>query len=163
MNQQAIDFGGFVQDAAGNYEMARAVSPDEIIHQARQILAERVKRENVIDSPQTARDFVTMNLSAREREVFAVLWLDNRHRVIAFEELFQGTIDGCSVYPREVVRRALEHNAAAYGGPWDRKALRIGWRFTPYFGVYAKYSRNRFQLNGQTISGPVETVGIRLG
>ncbi|AOV15909.1 hypothetical protein BJI67_01420 [Acidihalobacter aeolianus] len=42
-----------------------------------------------------------------------MLWLDNRHRVIAFEELFQGTIDGCSVYPREVVRKALEHNAAA--------------------------------------------------
>ena len=61
------------------------------------------------------------------------------------------------------IGKAYNNSAAAYGGPWDRKALRIGWRFTPYFGVYAKYSRNRFQLNGQTISGPVETVGIRLG
>ena len=46
-------------------------------------------------------------------EVFAVLFLDNRHRVIAFEEMFRGTIDGASVHPREVVRRSLQHNAAA--------------------------------------------------
>ena len=73
MNQQAIDFGGFVQDAAGKYQMARAVSPDEIIHQARQILAERVKRENVIDCPQTARDFVTMSLEAVIRGLLRAL------------------------------------------------------------------------------------------
>lgn len=111
--QQGIDACGFVRDAAGRYQMARPVTDNDIIEQARQILAERVKRESVIDCPQTARDFVTMNLSSREREVFAVLWLDSRHQVIAFDELFQGTIDGCSVHPREVVRAALHHNAAA--------------------------------------------------
>jgi len=52
-------------------------------------------------------------LSSHPYEVFAVLFLDNRHRVLAFEELFRGTIDGASVHPREVVRRALHYNAAA--------------------------------------------------
>ncbi|AOU98318.1 hypothetical protein BI364_10405 [Acidihalobacter yilgarnensis] len=111
--QQGIEACGFVRDAAGNYWIAQTVSPDEIIEQARQILAERVRRESVIDCPQTARDFVTMSLTGRQSEVFCVMWLDNRHQIIAFDELFQGTIDGCSVHPREVVRAALHHNAAA--------------------------------------------------
>ena len=54
-----------------------------------------------------------MRLAPQPYELFAVLWLDNRHRVIAFEELFRGTIDGASVHPREVVRAAIDHNAAA--------------------------------------------------
>ena len=52
-------------------------------------------------------------LRHRQRELFAVLWLDNQNRLIAYEELFQGTIDGASVYPREVVKQALARNAAA--------------------------------------------------
>ena len=53
-----------------------------------------------------------MRLAPQPYELFAVLWLDSRHRVIAFEELFRGTIDGASVHPREVVRAAIDHNAA---------------------------------------------------
>jgi DNA repair protein RadC len=55
-----------------------------------------------------------LKLAHLEHQVFAVLWLDNRHRIIAFEELFRGTIDGASVHPREVVKTAMKHNAAAY-------------------------------------------------
>jgi len=54
-----------------------------------------------------------LHLAHLDHEVFAVLWLDNRHRVLSFEELFRGTIDGASVHPREVVKAALSHNAAA--------------------------------------------------
>jgi DNA repair protein RadC len=76
-------------------------------------LAGRLARGDVLANPGDARDFVTHRLRHHPREVFACLFLDNRHRVIAFEELFYGTIDGATVHPREVVRRALGHNAAA--------------------------------------------------
>ena len=73
----------------------------------------RLKRVDVLTSPaQTAR-FLQLRLRRREREVFAVIFLDSQHRVIEYEELFFGTIDGTSVHPREVVRAALRHNAAA--------------------------------------------------
>ena len=64
-------------------------------------------------NPQASKDYVKLQLATYEHEVFACLFMDNRHRVIAFEKLFRGTIDGASVYPREVVKTALSHNAAA--------------------------------------------------
>ena len=67
----------------------------------------------VMTSPAATRDYLQAQLRRYPYEVFACLFLDNRHRVIEFEELFRGTIDGSSVHPREVVRRALQHNAAA--------------------------------------------------
>ena len=73
----------------------------------------RLKRDGALTSPaQTAR-FLQLRLRRREREVFAVIFLDSQHRVIEYEELFFGTIDGTSVHPREVVRAALRYNAAA--------------------------------------------------
>lgn len=111
--QQTIDFGAFVRDAQGRYQTARPVADDDVIELARQILDARVRKVDLIDSPTVASDYVMAKLAGHQSEVFAVLWLDNRHRVIAFEEMFNGTIDGCSVHPREVVRRALELNAAA--------------------------------------------------
>ena len=66
-----------------------------------------------LDSPQASRDYLKLRLDGLPQEVFACLFLDNRHRVLAYEELFRGTIDGASVHPREVVRRTLEVNAAA--------------------------------------------------
>lgn len=74
--------------------------------------AELRERETLTDPDLSAR-YLKSRLSAYPYEVFACLFLDNRHRVIAFEELFRGTIDGASVHPREVVRRCLVHNAAA--------------------------------------------------
>ncbi|MEJ2630861.1 MAG: DNA repair protein RadC [Acidihalobacter sp.] len=111
--QQAIDFGAFVRDAQGRYQTARPVADDDVIELARQILDARVRKVDVMDSPGVASVYVMAKLAGHKSEVFSVLWLDNRHRVIAFEEMFNGTIDGCSVHPREVVRRALELNAAA--------------------------------------------------
>lgn len=79
----------------------------------RRYLEATLKRDAVLNSPDGTRAFLKARLRQFTREVFACLFLDNRHRVIHFEELFSGTIDGASVHPREVVKRALFHNAAA--------------------------------------------------
>ena len=84
-----------------------------IINQAKEILLKSIKRGDTLCSPQQTRDYLRLELSKEMSEVFAVLFLDNRNRVISFDKMFFGTIDGASVYPREVIRRALEHNAAA--------------------------------------------------
>jgi DNA repair protein RadC len=80
---------------------------------ARRHLQEAVQRGSVMESPEHTRRFLSARLRDYPFEVFACLFLDNRHRVIVFEELFRGTINGASVYPREVVKQALAHNAAA--------------------------------------------------
>lgn len=64
-------------------------------------------------SPDATRAYLKLRLYCLEYEVFSVLFLDNRHRVIVYEEMFRGTIDGASVHPREIVRRVIETNAAA--------------------------------------------------
>jgi DNA repair protein RadC len=71
------------------------------------------ERGEAITDPAMTRRFLKCKLSRHRREVFACMFLDNQHRLILYEELFFGTIDGASVHPREVVRRALETNAAA--------------------------------------------------
>lgn len=80
---------------------------------SRRYLRECLQRGDALNSPEATRNYLLSELSGRNHEVFACLFLDNQHRVIRFEELFFGTIDGASVYPRQVVKRALEHNAAA--------------------------------------------------
>jgi DNA repair protein RadC len=88
-------------------------SPDDIIAAAREHLSRRLRRGTSLSSPQAARDFLAVKLGAREFESFCCLFLDNRHRLIEFAELFRGTIDSAAVYPREVVKEALKRNAAA--------------------------------------------------
>jgi DNA repair protein RadC len=94
-----------------------AVSNDDtIIESALKILESRLlyDPESIpMTSPQASKDFVKLKLFAYEHEVFACLFLDNRNRVIGFDELFRGTIDSASVYPREVVKACLSHNAAS--------------------------------------------------
>lgn len=80
---------------------------------SRRYLAERMRSENALTSPQAARVYLNARLRDRPYEVFGCLYLDTKHRPICFDELFRGTIDGASVYPREVVRAVLEYNAAA--------------------------------------------------
>jgi len=80
---------------------------------ARRHLAEELRRGDAMLSPTDSAAYLKAKLRDYPYEVFAVLFLDTRHRPIAFEELFRGSIDGASVHPREVVRRALAHNAAA--------------------------------------------------
>jgi DNA repair protein RadC len=84
-----------------------------VLEIGRRHLAEQFERGSPLLNPGHTAQYLRSRLRDYPYEVFAVLFLDNRHRVIAFEELFRGTIDGASVHPREVVRRALALNAAA--------------------------------------------------
>lgn len=79
----------------------------------RRWLEEELRHQPVLTSPQNVSDYLKLHFAGKEQEIFAALFLDNRHRLIATENLFYGTIDGSSVHPREVVKRALEHNCAA--------------------------------------------------
>jgi len=83
------------------------------IELVRRHYAEALRAGPALDSPQVTRDFLVTKLRDTPHEMFCCLHLDNRHRLIAFDELFRGTIDGASVYPREVVKQALARNAAA--------------------------------------------------
>jgi DNA repair protein RadC len=77
------------------------------------LLLEDMRQQPLLPNPRSVRDYLAVHYAGMEREVFAVLYLDNRHRLISMEEMFLGTIDGASVHPREVVKRALKLNAAA--------------------------------------------------
>jgi DNA repair protein RadC len=95
-----------------------AFSDDEVIDYACSVLEQRLQyclssEDAVFTSPIECRKYLTLKMAELEREVFAVLFLDNRHRLIKYDEMFFGTIDGASVHPREVVKAALKHNAAA--------------------------------------------------
>ena len=100
----------FTVDGAG---VSHPASAEEILEAARRVLAHRVRRGTILTSPRATHDYLTMKLGSRRFETFCCLYLDNRHRLIEFVELFRGTIDGASVHPREVVREALAHGAAA--------------------------------------------------
>src|SRR5260221_8291068 len=76
-------------------------------------LREEIAMRDVLSSPGAVRDYLRLSLASRDHEVFLVLLLDAQHRVVAAEELFRGTLTQTSVYPREVVKCALKHNAAA--------------------------------------------------
>ena len=92
---------------------ARYVELQACLEIGRRHLATQLDRGEPLNSPEDTSRFLMAKLRHYPFEVFSCLFLDNRHRVIEFEELFRGTIDGTSVHPREVVRRALNHNAAA--------------------------------------------------
>ena len=84
-----------------------------VLELARRAMAERLKERTVFDSPGAVKAYLQMHIGSRPYEVFAVLFLDAQHRLIVLEELFRGTLTQTSVYPREVVTRALHHHAAA--------------------------------------------------
>ena len=90
----------------------RAADDEVVIAAALKIVAERLVRSTTLNSPQLTRQYFMLRFAGLEHEVFACVYLDNRARVIDCEDLFRGTIDGASVHPREVVKRALIHNAA---------------------------------------------------
>jgi DNA repair protein RadC len=106
---------GLIRDINGNYRTktgSRATEAD-ILETAESILRQRVERLGALSNPADARHFLRMRLGGLVAEQFHIVWLDNRHSIIAVQHLFSGTIDGASVHPREVVRAALAHNAAA--------------------------------------------------
>lgn len=92
---------------------AKFVQLQAVLEMSRRALQEEMQRGDSLNSPRVVRDYLQLLLAGRQQEVFLVLFLDTQHRVIASEELFHGTLSQTSVYPREVVKRALTHNAAA--------------------------------------------------
>lgn len=93
--------------------LAKAVQLQAVIELARRALEEQLKSRNNISSPQAVRDFLRLELLRQDKEVFFGIFLDAQNGVIAAEELSNGTLTQTTVFPREVVKRALHHHAAA--------------------------------------------------
>ncbi len=89
------------------------VEKQSVITLAMKVLSIKHRAGRILSKPDETRDFLRLRLADYRNEVFGCLFLDNRHRIIVVRELFQGTIDGASVYPRVVVQQAMEVNAAA--------------------------------------------------
>ncbi|WP_283745138.1 DNA repair protein RadC [Sideroxydans sp. CL21] len=92
---------------------AKYVQLQAVLEMSRRALQEEMRSGDALNSPRMVREYLQLLLRARQQEVFVAIFLDAQHRVVAAEELFQGTLTQTSVYPREVVKRALHHNAAA--------------------------------------------------
>ncbi len=92
---------------------AKYVQLQAVLELARRAIDEGLRREAVLNSPDKVRQYLQLQLARREHEVFAVLYLDAQNRLLKYEELFRGTLTQTSVHPREVVKQALRHNAAA--------------------------------------------------
>lgn len=100
----------YVRCRTRRYEPAQ---PDQVLEAAHSIVDARMQRGTSFKDPNVACAFFRDKLGGREREVFVAAVLDTRHRLIEYAELFLGTVDGAEVHPREVVKQALRHNAAA--------------------------------------------------
>lgn len=103
----------FEKKPNGMYVARRQFSADDVLHLATDLVSDRFRRGEPMGSPEATRQFLIMNLAERRNEVFGIMFLDSQHQLISIEELFQGTIDSTSVYPRVVVERSLHLNAAA--------------------------------------------------
>jgi DNA repair protein RadC len=105
------DLSRFCQ--ANGLGSAKYAQLQAVLEMARRHFKEILQRGNALTSPDITRAYLSAHLRGYSYEVFACLFLDNQHRVIKLDELFRGTIDSASVYPREVAKQALHHNAAA--------------------------------------------------
>ncbi|MDD9855819.1 MAG: DNA repair protein RadC, partial [Gammaproteobacteria bacterium] len=126
----AVDLGRELLDQYGGLRQILNADPREVartgglgpakcaqlqaaLELGKRYLEEKLQREGPLTSPKQAAEYLTHQLRDRAREVFAIVYLDNRHRVLHYEELFHGTLNGAHVHPREVVKNALARNAAA--------------------------------------------------
>lgn len=100
-------------EESGTYVMESPVTEVDILQMAQQLAMSRLAKGQALTEPKQVFRHLQTLLQYHEYEVFALLLLDSKHRVITFREIFRGTLDAASVYPREVVKIALEHNAAA--------------------------------------------------
>ena len=105
--------GNLVRDLAGSYIAQGPLSEEDILVAAESILAEPFQRKVELNSPERTKRFLIHKIAAKGHEVFGVIFLDSKHCVINYEEMFRGTIDSAAVHPREVAKRALETNAGA--------------------------------------------------
>ncbi|MBI8613893.1 DNA repair protein RadC [Pseudomonas aeruginosa] len=106
----SLDTPLMVRDGRGRYRPADA---EQILEAARQVIEQKMQRGEAFTSPAAVKDYLRTKLAGVEHEVFAVLFMDTRHRLIDYVEMFHGTIDSAEVHPREVVKQALRLNAAA--------------------------------------------------
>jgi len=112
-------FAGLLRADAADLKRIKGLGPAKraevtaVVEMARRALAQPLQAAPVFDTPQRVKDYVALHLGSRTQEVFAVLFLDGQHRLLKLEEMFHGTLAQTSVYPREVVRRAIAHNAGA--------------------------------------------------
>ncbi|ENC6419714.1 DNA repair protein RadC [Aeromonas veronii] len=97
----------------GTYLVTELINEEDLLTIANQIARQKLAKGEAITDKHLAQQALQTLLQSREHEVFAILFLDNQHRILAYEELFRGTLSSASVYPREVVKRALALNAAA--------------------------------------------------
>lgn len=93
--------------------MTLTPSQANTLRRAAKILESLVRDSDVLSSPNHVKNLLKSRIGAYENEVFTVIFLNNRHQVIAIDDMFHGTIDSAAVYPREVIKAALKHNAAA--------------------------------------------------
>ncbi len=115
MKKTDVSVEALVEDRLSGLKPAdlNDVEKQSVITLAMKVLSIKHRAGRVLSKPDETRDFLRLRLADYRNEVFGCLFLDNRHRIIAVRELFQGTIDGASVYPRVVVQQAMEANAAA--------------------------------------------------
>ena len=112
-------FGGITGMLAAKLGAVKGLGPAKraqlaaALELARRAIGEDLKAGALLTSPGAVRDYLRLAIGARQQEVFVCIWLDAQHRVIRFEEPFRGTLTQTSVYPREIVKSALEANAAA--------------------------------------------------
>ena len=111
--RQVLNAGDEALAATSGLGPAKRAQLQAALELGKRYLAQKLEREGPLTSPKQAAEFLTHQLRDRPREVFAIVYLDNRHHVLRYEELFQGTLNGATVHPREVVKSALKHNAAA--------------------------------------------------
>jgi DNA repair protein RadC len=111
--------GGLLQASSSDLSRIKGLGPAKcaeliaVMELARRALAQQLRTREVFDSPDAVKHYLQLHLAHKPHEVFAVLFLDSQHRLLALEEMFRGTLTQTSVYPREVVLRALHHHAAA--------------------------------------------------
>ena len=97
----------------GTYLVTELINEEDLLTIANQIARQKLAKGEAITDKHLVHQALQGLLQTRDREVFAALFLDNQHRILAYEELFLGTLSAATVYPRDVVKRALHHNAAA--------------------------------------------------
>ena len=110
---------GLLNAGTDDFKRVKGIGPAKraevaaVLELARRSIGRQLQEQPVFDVPQRVKSWLQLHLAEREHEVFAVLFLDTRHRLLRMEELFRGTLTQTSVYPREVVKRALALNASA--------------------------------------------------
>lgn len=102
-----------INEDPNQFSVSRPVTAEEILAMARQLIQQQFERGQALTQPNDAREFLMLELAQLEHEAFYCIFLDNQHRILATKTCFVGTIDGASVYPREIVKQALKLNACA--------------------------------------------------